>query len=113
LTRSAKPALWKQELPLPLQYAALFLVWIVWIAAAALVWWKARRYARYALTFADPGLVYGTVLSYMPLVVMIAGALFLLRARPVADLPRRYRILYRVVAALTLLAGGLFLTCGI
>jgi hypothetical protein len=98
-----------KELPISLQGAALFALWIAWLSVVAWVKWKADKIAAYGRYFDEPFVVYGTVYAGIPLALVAGGFLFLRRARPVAKFPLIHRLLYYVIAGLTLLTTVVFL----
>jgi hypothetical protein len=98
-----------KELPFSLQCAALFALWIAWFSVVAWVKWKADKIAAYGRFFDEPFVVYGTVYAGIPFGLVAGGFLFLRLARPVAKLPLIQRLLYYVIAGLTLLTTVVFL----
>jgi hypothetical protein len=98
-----------KELPLWVQHLALFALWIVWLALAVWVPWRAKLLEQYGWFYEDPFMVYALLYAGIPLVLVLGGLRFFRRAGPVASLRFAYRLAYYVMAGITLLGAVVFL----
>ena len=102
-----------KELPLSIQFTVLFILWSVWLVAVVVVIrreWKLRDEMRY---YDLPFVIYQLLFVAFPLVLFVAGTVFLLRARPIEKHSLAHRALYYVVGGLTLAAVAVLLSGGI
>jgi hypothetical protein len=105
-------AIRNKELPIPLQFAALVILWLLWASAVAYVLWKQHAMRARGVDYAEPFAVFSLVYAAFPLVLVVAGILFLRRLRPVDNLSSAHRVFYHVVAGLTYFGAAVFLICG-
>lgn len=102
-----------KELPLTLQLTALFALSAVWLVSIAYVIrreWKLQDQMRY---YDYPFVIYQLLFVAIPLVLIGADMLFLLRARPVRELGLLNRSLCHLLGVVTCATVIVILTCGI
>jgi hypothetical protein len=92
-----------KELPLWLQSIAFFALWIVWVSVCVWVRWKVSEYEADGRSLADPFSVYAPLYIGIPLVFVTGGLVFFCRVGSPARLPVSDRLLYYVLAAVTIL----------
>jgi hypothetical protein len=91
---------WK--LPFRLQWCALALLWATWLAVSGWVEGKKDNYwATRRLVLAEPHLIYSILLFHIPLILVLAGSLFLVRNRSMPGCSALDRALYWAVVAAT------------
>jgi hypothetical protein len=98
-----------KELPLWLQFTALFVLWAVWLGLVVWVQWREVLIKTAGRYFAEPSEVYAPLLVGIPLVLFFSELLFLRRVGPPARLPLHHRLLYYVHVGLMPLAGLIIL----
>lgn len=101
-----------KELPLSVQFGALVALWLVWLTAVALVVWKDVAMWP-GQVYADPKLIFALLSAGFPLVLVVTGTLFLLRAPPAEKSGLLPRALCWIIAFLTFAALAIFLTLGL
>ena len=102
-----------KELPISVQFAALFFLWSVWIVAIVAVIRrdvKLRSEERY---YDLPFIIYQLLFVAFPLVLFVAGMVFLLRTGPIEKHGAIHRLLYYVLGSLTIVTAVVLSTCGI
>jgi hypothetical protein len=110
-----EPRAHKKELPLAVQFAAMYVLWLAWLAAVVGVQWRAWVLSQYFETYASPAEVYLPLFGGIPLVLGAAGHIFLKRAGPADKLGVAHRFLYGGIELLSILGlligGGSCLCC--
>ncbi len=102
-----------KELPLSIQFTALFFLWSVWLVAIGVVIWREWRLQHEMRYYDLPFIIYQLLFVAFPLVLVVAGTVFLLRARPIERLRPVHRVQYYVLGSLTLVAVAVLLSLGI
>jgi hypothetical protein len=90
-----------RELSLPVQFAALSLLWTVWgsiLAYVVLRGWQLHQVGR---SYKDPFAILLILLVAMPLTLALAGLDFQRRLGPASRLAGVRRVLFRVVQSMT------------
>jgi amino acid transporter len=102
-----------KDCPLGLQFAALFMLWLGWLGVVAFEnsrRWKLESEMRY---YDEPFIVFPIVYAYIPVALILLGALFLLRSRRVTPMGRVTAAFRLVVWGVTLLIAVVLLTAGV
>ena len=102
-----------KELPISIQFAAMFFLWSVWLMAVVVVIWRERKLRDQMRYYDIPFIIYQLLFVAFPLVLVVAGTVFLLRVRPIEKFGPVHRVLYYVFGGLTLVAVTVLLSCGI
>ena len=102
-----------KELPLSVQFAALFFLWTSWFVAGVFVIWRERKLEDEMRYYDWPFLVYQLLFAAIPLALAVAGTVFLLRVTSITQLNSINRLLCYVVGGLTFVAVAVLLSCGI
>jgi hypothetical protein len=102
-----------KELALSIQFAALFLLWSVWMVAIVFVVWRERKLADEMRYYDLPFIIYQLLFDAFPVVLVIAGYVFLWRVRPVDGLSSFHQMLYYVIGVLTFATLIVLLSYGI
>lgn len=99
------------ELPLNVQFAALFLLWSIWSGVAGFVVWRAWELKQQWRYYDIPFVVYPLVFSAMPLFLVGLGILVVGRVKP-SELGQGQRALYYLVGLVTAVGVIMLVTCG-
>lgn len=102
-----------KELPLSVQFTALFFMWSVWLVAIVVVIRRERRLNDEMRYYDLPFIIYQLLYVAFPLVLVVAGTVFLMRARPIERFRPIHRMLCYGVGGLTLAALAVLLSFGI
>ncbi len=100
------------ELPLNVQFASFFSLWLLWLGVAGFVVWRDWQLEEHWRYYDIPFVVYPLVFSAMPLVLVGAGILILGRVKLVSSLGPVQRTLFYLVACTTAIGVIILLTCG-